>query len=124
MSIISEEKLLLTPPPPSKGLKICQGYTRGLLGQPSSRGWLTEYLTDYSRLQVHKHSPGYMLSGSSLTEEGIEGVVTAADCFITWHLTIRLDAMLQTVQLPAGVTNLDAGLAYVDTDTFTLKKND
>ena len=81
-----------------------------------------EYLTNYSWLQVHKHSPWYVFAGTGLTEEGIEGVVTAADGFVTWHLTIRLDAMLQTVQLPAGVTNLDTGLADVDTDTFTLKK--
>ena len=61
-----------------------------------------------------------MFTGSSLTEEGVEGVVTAADGFVTWHLTIRLDAMLQTVQLPAGVTNLDTGLTNMDTDTLTL----
>ena len=62
-----------------------------------------------------------MFTGACLTEEGVEGVVTAADGFITWHLTIRLDAMLQTVQLPAGVTHLDTGLADMDADTLTLK---
>ena len=78
-------------------------------------------LTDNSWFQIHKHGTRYMFTGACLTEEGVEGVVTAADGFITWHLTIRLDAMLQTVQLPAGVANLDTGLTGVDTDTFTLE---
>ena len=35
------------------------------------------------------------------------------------HLTIGLDAVLEAVQLPAGITNLDTGLADVDGDDFT-----
>ena len=61
-----------------------------------------------------------MLAGPGLTEEGVEGIVTAANGFVTGHLAIRLDAMLQTVQLPAGVTNLHSSLTNVDTDTLTL----
>jgi len=34
-------------------------------------------------------------------------------------MTIRLNAMLQAVKLPAGVTDLAAGLADVDGDTLT-----
>jgi len=34
-------------------------------------------------------------------------------------VTIRLDPMLQTVQLPTGVANLATGLANVDRDTLT-----
>ena len=36
------------------------------------------------------------------------------------HLSVRLDVVLQTVELPAGVPHLDASLAYVDGDAFTL----
>ena len=36
-------------------------------------------------------------------------------------MAIRLDAVLQTVELPAGVANLTAGLADVYRDTLTLK---
>ena len=66
-----------------------------------------------------------MLAGSSLAEEGVEGIVTTSDGLVRGHLAIRLDSVLQTVQLPAGVTDLDSGLADVDRDTFTLegKKN-
>ena len=35
-------------------------------------------------------------------------------------MAIRLDAVLQAVELPAGIANLTAGLANVDTDTLTL----
>ena len=35
------------------------------------------------------------------------------------HLAIRLDTVLQAVQLPAGVTDLYTGLADVDGDALT-----
>ena len=80
----------------------------------------TVYYTDYGWFQVHKHGSRDMFPGSSLTEEGVEGVVTTSDGLVTWHLTIRLDTVLETVQLPAGITDLDSGLSDVDRDTFTL----
>lgn len=61
-----------------------------------------------------------MFSSSSLTEEGIEGVITTPHSLVCRHLTIRLDAMLQAVQFPTGITDLDSGLANVYGDTFTL----
>ena len=47
---------------------------------------------------------------TSFTEEGVEGVVSSTDGLVGWHLAIRLDAMLQAVQLPASITDLDTGL--------------
>lgn len=38
------------------------------------------------------------------------------------YLAIGLNSMLQTVQLPAGVTNLNTSLTNMDWDTFTLKR--
>ena len=73
-------------------------------------------------LQIHKHSAGHVLSGAGLAEEGVEGVVAAADGLVAGHLSVRLDAMLQTVQLPACITDLHTGLSNVDRDTLTLKK--
>ena len=55
-----------------------------------------------------------VLSGTSLGEEGVEGIITTTDGFIGWHLTIRLDTVLEAEKLPAGVTNLDTGLTDVD----------
>jgi hypothetical protein len=54
-----------------------------------------------------------MLACTSLTEEGIETVITPAEGLVGGHLSIWLDAVLQTVQLPARVPYLDARLADV-----------
>ena len=61
-----------------------------------------------------------MLAGSGLTEEGVEGVVSSSNGLVTGHLPVRLDAMLQTVQLPAGIADLHASLANMYGDTLTL----
>ena len=71
-------------------------------------------LTNYCGLKVNKDSPGYVLAGPSLTEEGVEGIITASNGLVTGHLTIRLDTVFQTVQFPAGIAHLDSSLANVD----------
>lgn len=53
-----------------------------------------------------------------LGEEGVEGVVAVCVKAIGGHLTVRLDTVLQAVELPASITNLDTGLSDVDRDTF------
>jgi hypothetical protein len=58
---------------------------------------------------------------TSLAEECVEGVVTASNGLVTGHLAIRLDTVLQAVQLPAGIAHLDSGLANMDGDTLTLE---
>ena len=63
-----------------------------------------------------------MFARACLTEESVEGVVTAADGHVGGHLTVGLDAMLQTVQLPACIADLHSGLTDVDGDTLTLRK--
>lgn len=70
-------------------------------------------------LKVQKDSAGDVLSGTSLREKGVESVVTTTDGLVRGHLTVRLDTMLQTVQLPAGIANLDTGLTDVDGNDFT-----
>ena len=78
--------------------------------------------TNYCRLKIHKNSPGNVLASASLREEGVEGIISSSNGLVTGHLSIRLDAVLQTVQLPAGIADLDTSLANVDGDTFTLEK--
>lgn len=41
-------------------------------------------------------------------------------CFIGGHDSVRLDAMLQAVQLPAGIAHLHACLTHMDRDNLTL----
>lgn len=61
-----------------------------------------------------------MLSSPSLTEEGAERIVSPSNSPVLWHLSIRLDSMLQTVKLPASIAHLDASLTDVDGYTLTL----
>ena len=76
-------------------------------------------LTDNSGLEIDEDSAGHVFAGTSLAEERVEGIVTTTDGLVAGHLTVRLDAMLQTVELPAAITDLDAGLADVHGDTLT-----
>jgi hypothetical protein len=55
-----------------------------------------------------------MFPGTSLTEEGIKAVITASKSLIRWHLTIRLNTMFKTVQLPTSVANLHSSLPNMD----------
>ena len=56
-----------------------------------------------------------------LAEEGVEGVVSPADGLVGGHLSVGLDAVLQAVQLPAGIANLCPSLAHVDGYALTLQ---
>lgn len=80
----------------------------------------TRKLTNHGRLQVDKDGSGDVLPVASLAEEGGEGVVVASRGLRAGHVTVRLDAVLQAVQLPAGVAHLDTSLANVDGDTLAL----
>ena len=63
-----------------------------------------------------------MFAGAGLAEKRVEAVVATVDGLVRRHLPVRLDAVLQAVQLPAGIANLHSGLADVDWDAFTLQK--
>ena len=60
-----------------------------------------------------------MLASTCLAEESVEGVLSPSSLVI-WHLAIRLDAMFQAVELPAGIADLDTSLANADGDALTL----
>ena len=71
-------------------------------------------LVNDSGLQVNKDSSWNMISTTSLREEGLEGVVS--ESLIRGHMTIWLDTVLQAVQLPTGVSNLDSSLSDMNGD--------
>mmetsp|Transcript_19637 Transcript_19637/g.22574 ORF Transcript_19637/g.22574 Transcript_19637/m.22574 type:complete len:488 (-) Transcript_19637:42-1505(-) len=77
------------------------------------------HLVHDRRLQVEEHSAGDVLAGSRLREERVERVVLHADRLVRRHGAIGLDAVLKAEQLPARVTDLNAGLADVDADDLT-----
>jgi len=59
-----------------------------------------------------------MAAISSLREEGGERVVLD---MVRWHLAVRLNAVLQAVELPARISDLHSGLTDVDGDDFALE---
>tara|TARA_B100001758_G_scaffold191958_1_gene169047 strand:+ start:323 stop:760 length:438 start_codon:yes stop_codon:yes gene_type:complete len=71
------------------------------------------------RLEVDVDRARDVLAGARLREERVEGVVAAADGLVRGHLAVRLDAVLEAEELPAGVTALETGLADVDADALT-----
>ena len=77
-------------------------------------------LVNHGGLQVHEDGPRHVLAAPGLREEGLEGVVSEG--LVRGHAAVGLDAVLQAVQLPAGIANLDSGLADVDRDALTLEK--
>jgi hypothetical protein len=48
------------------------------------------HLINHSGLKVNKHSTGHMLASASLTEEGVESIITSSNSLVTRHLTISL----------------------------------
>jgi hypothetical protein len=69
---------------------------------------------DNGWLEIEENRSWDVLTSTSLGEEGVEGIVTTTDGFIGWHLTVRLDSVLEAEKLPTGVTHLDTGLTDVD----------
>jgi hypothetical protein len=53
-----------------------------------------DFIND-SWLKVNKDSPGDMLAAASLSKEGVEGIISASQSLVRWHLAIRLDSMLK-----------------------------
>ena len=72
-------------------------------------------LTNDSWLQVTKDGPWDVFARGGLGEEGVERVISRlSGGGVRGHLAIRLDPMLQAVELPAGIAHLDSSLADVD----------
>ena len=74
---------------------------------------------DNGWLEIEEDSSWNVLTSTSLGEEGVESVVTAANGLVGGHLTVGLDAVLEAEELPAGVTDLDTGLTDVDRNDFS-----
>ena len=82
--------------------------------------------TYYRGFKVNKHGTRDMFASSSFAEESVERVVSSSDTFVRGHLSVWLDTVLETVQLPTGIANLYTGLTNMDRNTLTLgiKKKD
>ena len=71
-------------------------------------------LVNDSGLQVNKDSSWNMFSTAGFGEESLEGVVSKS--LIRGHTSVRLDTMLQAVQLPTSIANLATGLSDMNGD--------
>jgi len=72
------------------------------------------YLITNCGLKVDENSSGDVLASASLRKEGVEGIVTTSNRLVGGHLSVRLDAVFQAVQLPTCIAGLDASLTDVD----------
>jgi hypothetical protein len=55
-----------------------------------------------------------MFASTSFREEGTEAVIIPSSSFVRRDHTIRLNTMLQAVELPAGIAHLATSLANVN----------
>jgi len=76
-------------------------------------------LVNHGGLEIEEHAAGHVLASASLREEGVEGIIAAANGLVGGHLAIGLDAVLEAVKLPAGITSLNTSLTDVDGNTLT-----
>jgi len=74
---------------------------------------------DNGGFEVDHDAPRHMFASSCFGKKRVEGIVSASDSLVRRHLTIRLNAMLQTKELPACVSDLNTSLANVDAQGLT-----
>lgn len=68
-------------------------------------------LTHYSGFEIHEDGAGNVVAAAGFREERREGVIHGVGHFLGWHPTISLNTVLQAVEFPARITDLDSGLA-------------
>lgn len=73
-------------------------------------------LVDNGGLQISHDSTRNIFTSASLLEEGLEGLVIGVAVF---HGSVLVDAVLQAVELPASVTELNTSLTNMKRDNFT-----
>ena len=71
-------------------------------------------LVNDSGLQVNKDSSWNMFSTTGFGEEGLEGVIS--ESLVGGHTSVRLDTMLQAVELPTSIANLATRLSDMNGD--------
>ena len=76
-------------------------------------------LIDDGGLEIEEDGSGDVLSGSGLGEEGVEGIITATDSLIRWHLSIRLNSVLEAEEFPTSITDLNTSLTNVNGDDLS-----
>jgi hypothetical protein len=50
---------------------------------------------DDSWFEIKEYTSWDMFSSTCFTEESVESIITTSNSFVRWHLTIRLDTVLE-----------------------------
>jgi len=83
-----------------------------------SIGSSSNFIND-SWFKIKEYASWNVLSSSSFREESVERVITSSNGLVRGHLTIGLNTVFQTVQFPAGITDLNTGLTNMNGNTLT-----
>ena len=75
-------------------------------------------LVNHGRFKVHKHSSWNMLASASLREESRKGIILGFGSVQGRKGAIVLQAMLHTIELPAGIAHLDTSLTNMYRKAF------
>jgi len=75
-------------------------------------------LTYHCWLEIEKDGPGYVFPAARFAEEGLKAFVARAG--LRWQHAVRLYAVFQAIQLPAGIAHLYASLTDVHREYLTL----
>ncbi len=70
----------------------------------------------FTDLVIDENGTRNTLAGASLLEHGSKALSVLAGVH---ELTVLVDTVLQAVQFPAGITDLNTGLTDVERDNFT-----
>lgn len=69
---------------------------------------------NYSRLQIKKDCLKHMFFSCGFTKEGGEGVICSTSGLMILHLPMRLNHMLQKIELPRSIAHLDTSMSHMD----------
>ena len=107
----------------TSGIVVCGIFLSGnqLLGMKESLVSPCSDFVNYCGFQVDEQGSRDMLSHLGFSKEGVERGIRGVG-FID-NFSIGSYAVLETVELPASISDLDSGLSYVDRDHFSLKCN-
>lgn len=78
-------------------------------------------LVNYGGLQIDKYGSGNVFFRVGFSKKSAKRIVFLV--FVFRHSSIRLNAMLQTVQFPARITNLNASLTDVYRNNLSLNQS-
>jgi hypothetical protein len=76
-------------------------------------------LINSSRLEIDEYTAGDMFTTSSLRGQSVECIITTTHCLIGGHLTIGLRVVLEAVELPAIISDLNTSLTNMDRNHST-----